>query len=67
MSNETETNELLKVSEVAEKLRVDDTTVRRWIKHNILEAVSLPHLRTRQSYRVRRTTLDKLLETPAIA
>ncbi len=67
MSNETETNELLKVSEVAEKLRVDDTTVRRWIKHNILEAVSLPHLRTRQSYRVRRTTLDKLLESPVIA
>ena len=38
----TEPEELLTVREVARRLRVDDTTVRRWIKHGTLEAVSLP-------------------------
>ncbi len=36
-------SELLTVSEVAKQLRVDDTTVRRWIKTGILEAITLPH------------------------
>ncbi|HLZ59248.1 MAG TPA: helix-turn-helix domain-containing protein [Ktedonosporobacter sp.] len=54
-------SELLTVSEVAQILRVDDTTVRRWVKQGILEAVVLPHLRTRQGYRIKRETLDKLL------
>jgi excisionase family DNA binding protein len=54
-------NELLTVSEVAEILRVDDTTVRRWVKQGVLEAVVLPHLNERQAYRIKRTTLDKLL------
>src|SRR5579875_1812041 len=31
--------ELLTVSEVAQRLRVDDTTVRRWIKSGALEAI----------------------------
>ena len=54
-------SELLTVSEVAEILRVDDTTVRRWVKQGVLEAVVLPHLNERQAYRIKRTTLDKLL------
>ncbi len=54
-------NELLTVSEVAEILRVDDTTVRRWVKQGVLEAVVLPHLNERQAYRIKRATLDKLL------
>ena len=54
--------ELLTVHEVAEVLRVDDTTVRRWIKNGVLEAVRLPHLNKRESYRVRQATLDKLLK-----
>lgn len=53
--------ELLTVREVAQELRVDDTTVRRWIKNGVLEAVSLPHRGERQAYRIRRNTLDKLL------
>lgn len=53
--------ELLTVREVARQLRVDDTTVRRWIKNGVLEAITLPHRGARQAYRVRRTTLDKLL------
>lgn len=56
-----QTEELLRVSEVAQALRVDDTTVRRWIKNGVLEAISLPHLNKRQAYRIRRETLDKLV------
>jgi len=41
---------------------VDDTTVRRWIKNGVLEAITLPHRGTRQAYRIRRSTLDALLE-----
>ena len=59
-------DELLTVREVARRLRVDDTTVRRWIKHGTLEAVSLPHVGKRQAYRVRRSTIDELLNAPAL-
>jgi len=58
-------DELLTVSEVAKLLRVDDTTVRRWAKSGILEVVSLPHVGLRQSYRIRRSTIDKLLNSAA--
>ena len=37
--------DLLTVREVAKQLRVDDTTVRRWIKNGALEAITLPHRR----------------------
>ena len=57
-------DELLTVHEVARRLRVDDTTVRRWIKSGTLEAVSLPHRAKRQAYRVKQSTLDKLLRNP---
>jgi excisionase family DNA binding protein len=59
--------DLLTVHEVAEQLRVDDTTVRRWIKNGVLEALSLPHMGKRQSYRVKRITLNTLLDQNAIA
>ena len=55
-------DELLTVSEVAHRLRVDDTTVRRWIKSGALEAITLPHKGRRQAYRVKKSTLDKLLK-----
>jgi excisionase family DNA binding protein len=54
-------SELLTVSEVAQLLRVDDTTVRRWVKQGALEAVVLPHVNARQGYRIKRETLDKVL------
>ena len=60
--------ELLTVREVARRLRVDDTTVRRWIKNGVLEAITLPHRGARQAYRIRQATLDALLnpsEQPA--
>ncbi len=56
--------ELLTVREVARRLRVDDTTVRRWIKNGVLEAITLPHRGKRQAYRVRSSTLDALLASP---
>lgn len=54
-------DELLTVGEVARRLRVDDTTVRRWIKSGALEAITLPHKGKRQGYRVRKFTLDALI------
>ncbi|RAQ94518.1 helix-turn-helix domain-containing protein [Thermogemmatispora tikiterensis] len=58
---EHEALDLLTVREVARQLRVDDTTVRRWIKMGMLEAVTLPHRGRRQAYRIRRSTLEALL------
>lgn len=54
-------SDLLTVSEVARILRVDDTTVRRWVKQGTFEAVILPHVSTRQAYRIKRKTMEKLL------
>jgi excisionase family DNA binding protein len=59
--------DLLTVGEVARQLRVDDTTVRRWIKSGVLDAISLPHSGIRQAYRIRRTTLEALLAAPSSA
>lgn len=61
-----EREELLTVREVARRLRVDDTTVRRWIKSGALEAITLPHRGRRQAYRIKRSTLDNLLQTPSL-
>lgn len=58
-----EMDELLTVREVAKRLRVDDTTVRRWIKSGALEAITLPHKAKRQAYRVKMSTMNKLLKT----
>lgn len=54
-------NSLMTVSEVAKVLRVDDTTVRRWIKEGALEAVVLPHTDGRRAYRIKSETLNKVL------
>jgi len=59
-------DELLTVHEVARRLRVDDTTVRRWINNGILEAITLPHSGKRRGYRVKQSTLNELLKAPAL-
>jgi excisionase family DNA binding protein len=59
-----ESEKLLTVREVARRLRVDDTTVRRWIKSGALEAITLPHRGRRQAYRIKQSTLDKLMQNP---
>lgn len=56
-------NELLTINEVAEKLRVDPTTVRRWVKAGTMKAISLPHRGLRQAYRVHKHTLDAVLSS----
>jgi len=58
-------DELLTVHEVAQRLRVDDTTVRRWITNGILPAITLPHVNKRQSYRIRQSELDRVLTSTA--
>ena len=56
----SEDNEELKtVREIAEYYRVDDTTVRRWIKNGALEAVTLPHKGSRQAYRLKPSEIRK--------
>jgi excisionase family DNA binding protein len=62
-----ENHDLHTVSEVARKLRVDDTTVRRWIKQGVLKAIALPHRGLRQAYRVHKSTVDALLNNTANA
>lgn len=54
-------NDLLTVREVAKKLRVDDTTVRRWVKQGLLDAVALPHAGPRCGYRFKEETLNEIL------
>ena len=58
---EMKEDRLLTITEVAKHLRVDGTTVRRWISTGVLEAVTLPHMNKRQSYRIKESTLAKLL------
>lgn len=55
------TVELWTVSEVAARLRVDNTTVRRWIKDGALEAVTLPHNGNRIAYRIPGRVMDAIL------
>ena len=62
MTEDTQDNELLTVGEIARILRCDSTTVRRWIKLGILEAIALPSKNgVKQVYRIKHETLDKLL------
>jgi excisionase family DNA binding protein len=56
--------DLLTVKEVSNILRVNDSTLRRWIKNGAMQAVILPHLSGRQGYRIKRETLDTLLGQP---
>lgn len=52
---------LLTVAEVARYLRVDETTVRRWVASGALEAVFLPRIGRNRKYRIRQSTLDALM------
>ena len=54
-------DELLTVREVAKRLRVDETTVRRWVTSGALEAIRLPHKGKRKAYRIRQATLDNII------
>lgn len=60
-------SDLLTVHEVAQQLRCDDTTIRRWVKQGALEAIALPHVGKRRAYRIKRETITAILETTTIA
>jgi excisionase family DNA binding protein len=53
--------DLLTTQEVAQILRVDGTTVRRWIRDGLLQAVALPSKGNRQVYRVRRASIETMI------
>ena len=53
---------LFTIREVAQRLRVDDTTVRRWIKNGVLDAVILPHLGKRTGYRIKERVLQRVID-----
>lgn len=62
---EQKDDNLLTVAEVAQYLRVDQTTVRRWIKQGVLNAVCLPHAGKRHAYRIRAETVEAII-TPKL-
>lgn len=53
-------DDFLTTSQVARRLRVNVTTVLRWIKSGALEAVTLPY-RSKQCYRVPKSAIEKLI------
>jgi excisionase family DNA binding protein len=57
-----EHSDLLTVREVAQTLRVEEVTVRRWIKSGVLEEVRLPRPGKKHTYRVHKRTLDALMQ-----
>lgn len=58
------TKELLSVQQVAHLLKVDDTTIRRWITKGIFPAIRLPHKGRRVPYRIKVEDVEKLLNEP---
>lgn len=65
--NDVSVEKLLTVQEVAQSLRVNEATVRRWIKIGALDAIKLPHGGKREIYRIRQTTLDSILKYLSIS
>jgi len=54
-------SDLLTVAEVAAILRVDQSTVRRWIREGIMDAITLPHVKWRTGYRVKQETVNAIV------
>jgi excisionase family DNA binding protein len=67
MQNNT-ISEYLTPRDIADILKVDISTVRRWIKKGALPSIELPNVyqRLHRSYRVPRKALQELIE-PVIA
>lgn len=62
MMAEKKDDHLFTITEVAKRLRVDETTVRRWIANGVLDAVTLPHTGKRHAYRVKESTLATMVD-----
>ncbi len=54
-------NPFLTIAEVAKLLRVDYTTVRRWVQNGLIAATVLPTRGRRHVYRIWRTEVEKIL------
>ena len=54
-------HEYMTVLEVARLLRVDPTTVKRWIYQGRLEAFALPNTGIRKEHRIPRAAINKIL------
>jgi excisionase family DNA binding protein len=52
-------SELLTVSETAEKLKVDEETIRRWLQTGKLKGIKI----SPQAWRVRQSDLDNFLQS----
>lgn len=59
--NEQPIEELLTAREVAQRLRVNEATVRRWAQTGVLEGIKLPHGGPREIYRFRKSVIDSIL------
>lgn len=60
-------DELLTIREVAEMLRVDDTTVRRWIQQQTIAALTIRTGKRHHLYRIPRAALNAILARRAHA
>lgn len=56
-------NDLLTVEEVAKMLRVDSTTIRRWMRAGALPAIVLPKRGKREVLRIRRADIEAILQS----
>lgn len=56
-----QTDDLLTVVEVAKHLRVDPTSVRRWIHEGHLDAIRLPGNGKYTKFRIKRETLERIV------
>ena len=54
-------DDLMTVQEVARALRVDDTTIRTWIRNGDLPAISLPHGGKRENFRVLKSVVQEII------
>lgn len=54
----------LTIHEVAEILRIDDVTVRRWIDNGNLDAIRLPQNGGRRKFRIPRSSFERLISQP---
>jgi len=61
MTEDHSEDELVTVEYVAQKLGVDGTTVRRWIKMGIVSYIELPHVGKRSTFRFRRADLSNIM------
>jgi excisionase family DNA binding protein len=64
--NKPVSDKLLTTEEVANRLNVSPNTVRYWIRNKSLDAVNIQPTKRRAVYRVKESTLKKIVEKDAL-